>query len=167
MVFGGIISILIAIWIFRTAREAKTGHTFYWVLGSIITFLVVQFFMMSVNAGIIEFFDGDVSDAYDNAGGLNSRDNSDTAGLQSGTGGNLIGILFEIIPWITPFFVIAFARLVFMLKQPFGFMALFGGIKETFIAIGDSFKTSDQEANASVTQASSTSQEESSSDSKE
>ncbi len=149
MVFGGIISILIAIWIFRTAREAKTGHTFYWVLGSVIIFLVVQFFMMSVNAMIIEFFDGDVSDAYDNAGGLNSRDNSDTAGLQSGTGGTFIGILFEITPWVTPFFVIAITRLVFMLKQPLSFMALFGGIKETFMAIGDSFKTSDQEANTS------------------
>ncbi|MCK5871953.1 MAG: hypothetical protein KAG26_03920 [Methylococcales bacterium] len=146
MVFGGIISILIAIWIFRTAREAKTGHTFYWVLGSVITFLVVQFFMMSVNAGIIEFFDGDVSDAYDNAGGLNSRDNSDTAGLQTGVGGSFIGVLFEIIPWATPFFIIAIARLVFMLKQPLSFMALFGGIKEMFVAIGDSFKTSDQEA---------------------
>jgi hypothetical protein len=28
-----------------------------------------------------------------------------------------------------------------MLKQPLSFMGLFSGIKETFIAIGDSFKT--------------------------
>jgi hypothetical protein len=101
---------------------------------------------------IIEFFDGDVSTEYDNAGGLNSRDNSDRAGLQTGTGGTFIGIIFEIIPWITPFFVIATARLIFMLKQPFSFKGLFSGIKETFIAIGDSFKTSDQDA-ANQTQA--------------
>ncbi|MCK5924401.1 MAG: hypothetical protein KAG10_00755 [Methylococcales bacterium] len=104
--------------------------------------------MMSVNAGIIEFFDGDISTEYDNAGGLNARDNSDSAGLQTGTGGSLIGILFEIIPWVTPFFIIAVLRLLFMLKQPFSFGGLFGGIKEMFVAIGDSFKTSDQEASA-------------------
>ena len=146
MVYGGIISILIAIWVFRTAREAKTGNTLFWVAGSVVTFLVVQLVMIYFNAMIIEIFDGDVSEAYDNAGGLNSRDNSDTAGLQSGTGGNIIGLLFEIVPLIVPFFVIAAIRLLVMLKEPFSFSALFGGIKETFVAILDSFKTSDQEA---------------------
>lgn len=148
MVFGGIISILIAIWVYRTARAEKTGNTFYWVLGSVVTFLVIQMIMIYFNAMIIEMFDTDISDAYDNAGGLNARDNSDSAGLQSGTGGNIIGVFFEIFPFIVSFFVIATARLVIMLKQPFKFMELFSGIKETFVAIGDSFKTSDQEAAA-------------------
>ena len=146
MVFGGIISILIAIWIFRTAREAKTGNTLYWVAGSFVTFLVVYVMMVYFNNMIIETFDVDIGNKYDNAGGLNAKDNSDSAGLQSGTGGNIIGIFFEIFPWVVPFFVIAVIRLMLMLKQPFGFMPLFGGIKETFIAIGDSFKTSDQAA---------------------
>ncbi|MDQ7091864.1 MAG: hypothetical protein Q9M50_14705 [Methylococcales bacterium] len=146
MVFGGIISILIAIWIFRTARDAKTGNTFYWVAGSVVLFLVVQTIMIYFNAMIIEIFDGDVSTEYDNAGGLNSRDNSDTAGLQSGTGGTLIGIIFELLPFMVSFFVIAVLRLLVMLKQPFGFMSLFGGIKETFVGIGDSFKISDEAA---------------------
>jgi hypothetical protein len=146
MVFGGIISILIAIWIFRTAREAKTGNTLYWVAGSVVVFLVVQTIMIYFNAMIIEIFDGDVSIEYDNAGGLNARDNSDTAGLQSGTGGTFIGIIFEFLPFIVSFFVIAVLRLLVMLKQPFGFMPLFSGIKETFIGIGDSFKVSDEAA---------------------
>ncbi len=144
MVLGGIISILIAIWIFRTAREAKTGNTFYWVLASVVIFLVVQTMMIYFNAMIIEIFDTDISDAYDNAG---IYDN-DAAGLQSGPGGTLIGIIFEFLPFVTSFFVIAVLRLLLMLRQAFGFMALFSGIKETFIAIGDSFKTSDLEATA-------------------
>ncbi|MFW5443077.1 MAG: hypothetical protein ACKE51_02065 [Methylococcaceae bacterium] len=143
MVFGGLISILIAIWIYKTAIQAKTGNALFWVAGSVVVYLALQMMMIYFNAMIIEVFDGDVSSAYDNAGGLNSRDNSDTAGLQSGTGGTLIGILFEIIPFIVPFFVIAAIRLMIMLKQPFNFMAMFSGIKEVFAGIVKSFKTTD------------------------
>lgn len=146
MVYSGIIAILIAIWIYRTAVEAKTGNTLYWVAGSVIAFMLAKTMMIYFNAMIIEIFDGDVSVEYDEAGGLNRRDNSDTAGLQTGTGGSLIGIMFELSPAIIPFFVVAVLRLMVMLKQPFGFMPLFGGIKETFVAIGDSFKESDKAA---------------------
>ncbi|MCK4842711.1 MAG: hypothetical protein KAT04_12645 [Methylococcales bacterium] len=142
MVFGGLISILIAIWIYRTAIEFKTGNALYWVAGSFIVYLGIQVIMIYFNQIIIETFDRDVSSAYDNAGGLNSRDNSDTAGLQSGTGGTFIGIIFEILPFIVPFFAVAVIRLMLMLKQPFSFMLMFGGIKETFLGIKDSFKTS-------------------------
>jgi hypothetical protein len=142
MVFGGLISILIAIWIYRTAIEAKTGNAVLWVAGSVVVFLAMQMMMIYFNAAIIESFDGDVSSDYDNAGGLNSRDNSDTAGLQSGPGGTIIGIIFELIPLVVPFFVIALIRQLLMLKQPFAFAGLFGGIKEMFMGIKNSFKTS-------------------------
>ena len=148
MVYSGIIAILIAIWIYRTAVDAKISHKFYWVAGSVIVFMLLKVIMIYFNATIIEIFDGDVSVEYDEAGGLNRRDNSDTAGLQSGPGGTLIGILFELSPAIIPFLGVAVLRLLVMLKQPFGFMALFGGLKEMFIAIGDSFKTSDTEASS-------------------
>lgn len=146
MVYSGIIAILIAMWIFRTAREAKTGNTLYWVVGSVIAFMLLKTVMIYFNAMIIEVFDGDVSDVYDDAGGLNRRDNSDAAGLQTGTGGTLIGIMFELSPAIIPFFAVAAMRLMLMLKQPFAFIPLFGGIKEMFVAIGDSFKSSDAAA---------------------
>lgn len=139
---GGLIAILIAIWIYRTAIEAKTGNMLFWVAGSFVVFISVQLMMIFFNTMIIETFDGDVSTAYDAAGGLNVRDNSDTAGLQSGSGGTLIGIIFELIPNIVPFFVVAFLRLKLMLKQPFSFMGLFGGIKEMFVGIKNSFKPS-------------------------
>ena len=145
MVYSGIIAILIAIWIYRTAVDAKISNKFYWIVGSVITFMIMKVMMIYFNAIIIEIFDGDVSVEYDEAGGLNRRDNSDAAGLQTGTGGTLIGILFELSPAIIPFLGIAVLRLLIMLKQPFNFMALFGGLKEMFIAIGDSFKTTETE----------------------
>lgn len=142
MIFGGIIAILIAVWVFRTARENQTGNGLYWVAGSFLVYLGVQIAMIYFNALIIEMFDGDISSEYDDAGGLNARDNSDTAGLQSGTGGTFIGIIFEFLPFVVPFFVVAILRQLIMLKQSFSFMGLFDGIKETFTGIKDSFKTS-------------------------
>ena len=141
MVFGGLIAILIAIWIYRTAIEEKTGNALFWVAGSFVVYLALQVTMIYFNVMIIETFDTDISSAYDNAGGLNSRDNADTAGLQSGPGGTFIGVIFELLPFLVPFFAIAVIRLMLMLKQPFSFMGMFGGIKEMFISIKNSFKT--------------------------
>ncbi|MCF6203785.1 MAG: hypothetical protein L3J59_08965 [Methylococcaceae bacterium] len=143
MTFGGIIAIFIAIWVYRTALEHKTGNALYWVAGSFIVFLVVQFLAINLNGLIIETFDTDINNEYDSAGGLNARDNSDTAGLQSGSGGSVIGVVFELLTWILPFFVVAIIRQLWMLKQSFNFMGLFGGLKEMFVSIKDSFKTTE------------------------
>ncbi len=145
MTIGGIIAIFIAMWIYRTALEAKTGNAIYWVIASFVTYLILQILMIKFNATIIEIFDGDVSAEYDSAGGLNARDNSDTAGLQSGTGGSFIGVIFELITWVLPFLAIAIIRLKLMLKQPFSFGALFGGLSEMFTAIANSFKSKEEE----------------------
>jgi len=142
MTIGGIIAIFIAIWVYRTAAEHKTGHGLYWVVGSFIVFLVVQFIMIKFNMMIIETFDTDINSDYDTAGGLNNRDNADSAGLQSGAGGTVIGIVFELLPWVVPFFVVAILRQLFMLKRSFSFMGLFEGLKPMFSSIKDSFKTS-------------------------
>ncbi len=143
MTFGGLIAIFIAIWVYRTAIENKTGNAFYWVAGSFVVYLVVQFFVINLNGMIIEMFDTDIGSEYDDAGGLNSRDNSDSAGLQAGAGGSLIGIAFELFAWILPFFVVAIIRQLYMLKQSFNFMGLFSGLKEMFIGIKNSFKTTE------------------------
>lgn len=144
MTFGGIIAIFIAIWIYRTALEHKTGNALYWVAGSFIVYLVIQFVMIQFNLMIIETFDTDIGNEYDTAGGLKARDNSDSAGIQSGTGGTVIGIIFELLPWVVPFFVVAIIRQLFMLKQAFNFMGLFSGLKEMFVSIKNSFKTNSE-----------------------
>ncbi len=142
MVFGGIIAILIAIWIYRSAIQHKTGNTLYWVAGSFLLFLFAQTLMIYFNLFIIETFDSDISNEYDSAGGLKARENSDTAGLQTGTGGTFIGIIFEFLPFVVPFFIVAIARQVLMLKQSFSFLGLFDGLKDMFVSIKNSFKTS-------------------------
>jgi len=143
MVFGGLIAIFIAIWVFKTAVQEKTGNTFLWVVASFVVFLAAQVSMIYFNSMIIEMFDGDISATYDSAGGLNARDNSDTAGLQTGTGGTLIGILFELIPYLVPFFLIAVIRQMVMLRQPFKAKELLNGSAAILVGIKNSFKTSD------------------------
>lgn len=140
MVYGGIISILIAIWIYRTAIQLKMANVWYWVAASAAIFLTVQLGMIFVNATIIEIFAVDTTSTYDDAGGLNARDNADAAGLQTGAVGTVIGIIFELLPFIVPFLIIAYLRLKFMTKESFSAANLFSGIKEMFISIGQSFK---------------------------
>lgn len=140
MIFGGIVCILVAIWIYRTAVEAKIPNPYYWVIASVAVYLAVQLGMIGVNAAIIDFFTTDVSSAYDSAGGLNARDNSDAAGLQTGKGGTFIGIIFELLPWVFPFLTVAILRVLFMLKTKITLTNLFSGIKEMFGSIIKSFK---------------------------
>ncbi len=141
MTYGGIFAILIAIWIYRTGVENKTGRVFYWVVGSFVVYLAGTLLATYFNGMIIEMFDTDISSEYDNAGGLNAIDDS-SSGIQAGAGGSFIGIIFELLTWIIPFLIVAVLRQLVMLKQPFNFMGLFSGIKEMFIAIKDSFKAS-------------------------
>lgn len=141
MTFGGIIAIFTAIWIYRTALEKKTGNAFYWVAGSFVVYLILQVLMIYFNGMLIDFFEGDVIVEYDPAVGTNVRHSTDNSGLQSGTIGSFIGVILELIVWLVPFLAIAVIRLKLMLKQPFSFGALFGGIKEMFTAIGKSFSS--------------------------
>ncbi len=126
MVFGGLISILIAIWIYRTAVEEKLGNTFYWVVGSFAVYLTVQILMIYLNSVIIDMFDADLGGQYDS---------------ENNTANKAIGIKFELLPLIVPFFAVATIRLKLMLKQPYSFKGLFGGIKEMFQSIIQSFKS--------------------------
>lgn len=145
MVFGGLICILLTIWIYRTAIKEKTGNAFYWVVGTFVTYLTGVLLMTYFNSFIIEIFDTDISisSEYDNAEavGLNSQDNSDSVSLQTGTGGTLIGITFELLTWFAPVVFIALLRQLVMLRQAFSLPTLFSGVKEMFVSIINSFKT--------------------------
>ncbi len=141
MVYGGLVSIILAIWIYQTGMEHKIKNTLFWVAGAVAIFLLMQTKMILFNAFIIESFDSDVGEHYDDIGGLNKRDNIDTAGLQSGGTGTVIGIFFEFLPLVVPFFVVAVLRQMIMLRESFSFGTLFSGLTGVFVSIKNSFKT--------------------------
>ena len=72
--------------------------------------------------------------------GENGADRKNEGDFQ-GFGGVLESLFFELMPQITGFLAVAVLRNRFMLKEPLTVTNLFSGIKELFVRIKDSFKT--------------------------
>lgn len=135
---GGVIMILTAIWVYQTLIKAKTGNVLLWVAGCAIVFLVIQVLFYNVNIMIIDGLDGkDVGGEYDRD--LTSVGDRKT---QEGAGGWFMPVFFELLPPIAGVMAVALIRTQFILKEALTPANLFSGIKELFISIKDSFKTS-------------------------
>ncbi len=141
--FGGVLSILIAIWVYRTAVQAKTGKVLFWTAGAALMFFVVQLLFYNFNILILDTFDGsDIGGDYDRD--LTSiGDRKDGGGIQDGFFGAILGVLFEILPLVMAWFSVALVRTKFMLKESINYSNLVSGIKDMFIDIKNSFKTTD------------------------
>lgn len=141
--FGGLLTILVAIWIYRSAVQAKTGNVLYWTAGAAIMFFVVQILFYEFNIFILDTFDGsDIGGDYDR--NLTSiGDRKDSGGLQDGFFGTILGVVFEILPLVMAWLSVALVRTKFMLKESINFSNLVSGIKDMFIGIKNSFKTTD------------------------
>ncbi|NYT47511.1 MAG: hypothetical protein H0A75_08000 [Candidatus Methanofishera endochildressiae] len=63
--FGGVLTILIAIWMYRTAVRAKVGNVLIWTAGAAVLFIVVQVLFYNINIFIIDGFGNDVGGEYD------------------------------------------------------------------------------------------------------
>jgi len=141
--FGGILTILIAIWVFRSAQKAKTGNALLWTAGSAILFFVIQIVFYNLNILILDAFDGtDIGGEYDRDY-TDIGDRKDSGGIQDGFMGTLLGIKFELLPLFMAWLSVAFMRTKFMLKQDITWGNLVDGISDTFSSIKNSFKTSD------------------------
>ena len=143
--FGGVLAILIAIWIYRTAVQAKTGNILLWTAGAAILFFVVQVLFYNINIFIIDGFGSDVGGEYDrDLTDIGDRVTSSggTGGIQEGFFGTVLGVLFELFPLFMAWLTVAFIRTKYMLKQDLNIKNLVSGITDMFIGIKNSFKTS-------------------------
>ena len=143
--FGGVLTILIAIWIFNTARKAKTGNVIYWTAGAVVLFIVVQVLFYNINIFIIDGFGNNVGGEYDrDLTDIGDRVTSSrgSGGIQEGFFGTILGILFEIMPLFMGWLSVAFVRTKYILKQELNLKNLVSGIGDMFIGIKNSFKTS-------------------------
>ncbi|MCQ8119346.1 MULTISPECIES: hypothetical protein [Methylomonas] len=135
---GGVIMILTAIWVYQTLIKAKTGNVLLWVAGCAIVFLVIQVMFYNINIMIIDGLDGkDVGGEYDRD--LTSVGDRKT---QEGAGGWFMPVFFELLPPFAGVMAVALIRTQFILKQSLTPANLFSGIKELFVSIKNSFKTS-------------------------
>lgn len=137
---GGVLIILVAIWIFGTATQAKTGKVIYWTAGAAILFLVVQYLFIQLNIVIIDGYGSDVGADYDRD--LTDIGNRVTSGggIQEGFFGTILGVLFEILPPFMGWLSVAFVRTKYMLKQDLNLKNLVSGISDMFVSIKNSFK---------------------------
>ncbi|PPD19612.1 MAG: hypothetical protein CTY22_07620 [Methylomonas sp.] len=130
--------VLTAIWVYQTMMKAKKNNVLLWVAGCAIVFLVVQVMFYNVNIAIVDGMEGkDVGGEYDRD--LTSVGDRKT---QEGAGGWFMPVLFELLPPAAGVLSVALIRTVLILKEAVTPANLFSGIKDLFISIKDSFKTS-------------------------
>lgn len=138
---GGIIMILVAVWLYQSALKAKTSNLLLWVAVGTITFFVVQFLLVDVNIYFLESIrSGETSTSYE---GVDGADRKNVGGFQ-GFGGILESLFFELVPPFAGFLAAAVIRVKFITKEAFSVTTLFGGIKELFQGIAQSFKTQEK-----------------------
>ena len=138
--FGGVLAVLIAIWIFKTAAKAKTGNILLWTAGAAILFFVVQILFYNINIFIIDGLGSDVGGEYDRDL-TDIGDRKDGGGIQDGFFGSVLGIIFELLPLFMAWATVAFIRTKYMLKEDLNVKNLTSGITDMFISIKNSFKT--------------------------
>ncbi|MEI7795090.1 MAG: hypothetical protein WCI06_00460 [Methylococcaceae bacterium] len=135
---GGMFMIFVAIWVYQSAARAKVQNMFYWVVGSVVTFFVVQLLLVEFDIYLLEALRSSEGGAvYEGENGADRKNEGDFQGF----GGVLESLFFELMPQITGFLAVAVLRNRFMLKEPLTVTNLFSGIKELFVRIKDSFKT--------------------------
>ncbi|WP_341327450.1 hypothetical protein [Methylotuvimicrobium sp. KM2] len=137
---GGIVMILVAVWVYQSASRAKVEKILFWVVLCSVVFLAVQFTAVYFNVYLLETFkDGGFEGGYERD--LASiGDRKTKGGIFQGFTGTLLSIVFELMPPLLGVLAVAFIRTKFMLKEALTVSNLFSGMKELFVSIKNSFK---------------------------
>ena len=138
---AGIIIVLVAVWMYQGAMQAKTSNAFLWVAIGCVTFFVAQLLMVNFNVYFLESLkdlpSGEGVD-LDFSGQQVSHDNI------GGFSAILLSLYLEIVPVIVGVIAAGLVRTIFVLKVKPTPVNLFSGIKEMmsglFNGIKDSFK---------------------------
>lgn len=135
---GGIVMILVTLWVYHSAIKAKLDKVLFWVGVCAVVYLGVQFFAVDLNIYLLEAFKNANSGYERDVISIGDRKNE--GGFQS-FGGVLLSVFMELLPPLLGVLAVAIVRTKFMLKQDLKFANLFSDIKETFTAIKESFKS--------------------------
>jgi hypothetical protein len=139
---GGIVMILVALWMYQSAMKAKASNVMMWVAIGAVAFFTVQLLFIDVNLYIMESIkSGEGGSDYERD--LTSIGDRKNEGGFQGFGGVLFSVYMELMPQIVGFLVAALIRIKFITKESFTVGNLFGGLKEMFQSIKNSFKTTD------------------------
>ena len=135
---SGIVMIFVALWFYQSAMKAKLSNVLMWVAIGAVGFFALQWLLVNVNIYILESLRASEGGAgYESIQGADRKNAGDFLGFT----GILKSLYFELSPSIIGFLAIAFVRLKFITKESFSAANLFGGLKEMFLSIKQSFKT--------------------------
>lgn len=135
---GGIVMVLTVIWVYQSLMRAKKDNVLMWVGVCAVVFLIVQVMFYNINIMIIDGLEGkDVGGEYDRE--ITSVGDRKT---QEGAGGWFMPVVFELLPPIAGFLSVAVIRTLIIMKEALTPANLFSGVKEMFVSIKNSFKTS-------------------------
>ncbi|MBL6986179.1 MAG: hypothetical protein ISR72_03870 [Methylobacter sp.] len=138
---GGIIMILVALWIYQSAMRAKISNVMMWVAIGAVAFFVVQLVFIDINLYIMESIkSGEGGSDYERD--LTTIGDRKNEGGFQGFGGILFSLYLELMPQIVGVLAVALIRLKFITKEAITLGNLFGDVKEMFQGIKQSFKTS-------------------------
>jgi len=138
---GGIVMILVALWIYQSAIRAKTSNVIIWVAACAVAFYVMQFLLVDINIYILESIRaGEGGAGYEAVDGADRKNE----GSFQGFGGVLESLYFELMPSILSFLAIALIRIKFITKEKISVANLFSGLGEMFQGIKKSFKTTEK-----------------------
>ena len=135
---SGMIMVFVAIWLYQSAMKAKVDNAIIWVAGGAILFFFLVFLLQYININILESLRAsEGGSAYEALNGADRKNQGDFTGFA----GILKSLYEELSPSIISFVIIAFLRLKFITKESFSVANLFGGLKEMFQNIKQSFKS--------------------------
>lgn len=135
---GGIVMVLVAIWVYQTLMKAKKSNVLMWVAALSVLFFATEFVSQIFCIEIIDALGGkDIGDSYD-------RDLASVSDrrTQENPGGFFVNSLCELFPSIAGLLAVAVVRTLVILKEALTPANLFSGIKEMLLSIKNSFKTS-------------------------
>lgn len=134
---GGIVMVLTAIWVYQTMMKAKKSNVLIWVAVCAVAFFAVEFVAQIFCIEIIDALGGkDIGDSYDRD--LTSVGDRRT---QENAGGFFVNSLCELFPSLAGVLAVAVIRTLVIMREALTPANLFSGIKEMFVSIKDSFKT--------------------------
>jgi len=135
---SGMVMIFVALWFYQSAMKAKVSNVLMWVAIGAIGFFALQWLLVNVNIYILESFRASEGGAgYEAIQGADRKNEGDFLGFA----GILKSLYLELSPSIIGFVAIGFVRLKFITKESFSVANLFGGLKEMFQTIKQSFKS--------------------------
>lgn len=136
---GGVMIILVSIWVYQSLMRANNDKVMLWVAVCAALFFAVQLLLVDMNVYLLELTKEDPEGYARDLSSVGDRKNE--GGFQS-FGGVMLSVFFELFPPFAAFVAVAFFKTLVIMKQAPTVANLFGGIKEMFISIKESFKAS-------------------------